>query len=66
VKVHADGLVPPSVALTLAIGAAWVAERLWVAPFLPPSLPRWALGGVLIAAALLHPADEADRRTPIN
>ncbi len=51
-KDHADVLVPPPVALALCVAAGWLADWLWPAPFLPPSLPRWVLGGLLIAAAL--------------
>ncbi|RBP04579.1 protein-S-isoprenylcysteine O-methyltransferase Ste14 [Roseiarcus fermentans] len=51
-KDHADVLVPPPVALALSVAAAWLADRLWPAPFLPPGFPRWPAGGVVIALGL--------------
>ena len=51
-KDHADVLVPPPVALALCVAAAWLAGRVWPAPFLPPGLPHALAGGALVALGL--------------
>ena len=52
-KDHADVLILPPLALALCLGAAWLADRLWPAPFLPSAWPRWPLGGALVALGLM-------------
>ena len=49
---HANVAILPPVALALCVGAAWLADRVWPAPFLPAAWPRWPLGGALIALGL--------------
>jgi protein-S-isoprenylcysteine O-methyltransferase Ste14 len=51
-KDHPNVLIPPPVVLALCVAAGWLLDRLWPAPFLPPGLPLWALGGVVIALGL--------------
>ncbi len=51
-KDHPDVIVLPPVALAVCVAAAWLAGRLWPAPFLPEGFARWAVGGALIAAGL--------------
>ena len=51
-KDHPDILIIPPVALALCVGAGLLADRVWPAPFLPAGLPRWALGGALVALGL--------------
>ena len=51
-KDHPDVLVPPPVALVLCVSVGWLLDRRWPAPFLPPGLPRWVLGGALVALGL--------------
>ena len=52
-KDHADVFVLPPVALALCVGAAWLADRVWPLPFVPPLWPRPWLGGALVALGLL-------------
>ena len=51
-KDHANVLIPPPLALAVCVVAAWLIDRAWPAPFLPSGLPRWLIGGALIAAGL--------------
>ncbi len=50
---HANVVILPPVALALCVGAAFLADRLWPAPFLPSASPRWPIGGALIALGLM-------------
>lgn len=51
-KDHANVLIPPPLALAVCVVAAWLIDRVWPVPFLPLGLPRWLIGGALIAAGL--------------
>ncbi len=51
-KDHADVLVPPPIALALCVGAGWLLNRVWPAPFLPPDSWLRAAGGALVALGL--------------
>ncbi len=52
-KDYANVVILPPVALALCVGAAFFADRLWPAPFLPSGWPRWPIGGALIALGLM-------------
>jgi protein-S-isoprenylcysteine O-methyltransferase Ste14 len=51
-KDHANVVIVPPAALALCVGAAWLADRVWPAPFLPSAWPRWPLGGALVVLGL--------------
>jgi protein-S-isoprenylcysteine O-methyltransferase Ste14 len=51
-KDHANVLAPPPVALLACVGAAWLLDRVWPAPFLPFGMIHWSLGAAFVAAGL--------------